>query len=301
MSSASTSTGTGTLVTPFKYTGIDKTGIVIIIQPNPELAIHIIKRIKARFQFHMGDIFTSNLHYEPIFEQKCKIMEECTTPYLQDLFSRQGGNFVNDTVTPSDRETMSRLDNESKAKYMKQLQPLHFLPRRIFGNGLSEDIYSNINRFLIVPESYLVIHHPDFVDQKFWKQVALRKCITELKHINSTLRIISVSSCKHIPPKFLASFQTMFIFSRDDTELKDLYKKAKLNLSFPDPVTFYEQAKTMKETTGLVVQKLNKTVVDNKTGLQKSLHIMNICYATDGTRHRKEPTAPLGALTSLSY
>lgn len=271
----------------FPYTGLNKNGLFIIIHQNPELAINVIKRIKSSFNFNCGDIFTSSPEkYESLFEYKCKPHESCTSEYLQELYARQGGNFKR-ALSAKDRENLSKINTESKANYLKQIEPLHFLPEMVFGkNGLPDDIYQNINSFLAIPQSYLILHHPDFVDQKFWKQISLRRCITEMDKVNSTMRVISISSPKNIPAKFFEEAQLIFIFTKNEDDLKDVFKKAKLNNSIFSSVDQYlSTAAGMRDRSGLVIQKVNNTVID-KNGNKKILHTTHTWCTTDITRPR---------------
>lgn len=270
----------------FSYKNIGKTPLVLIIDANPQAAVNVMKKIKFAKEFHMGNIFTcSPIKYQPTFEQKCKPFKECTTQFLQDTVLRQGTQFVNE-ISLTDQEIMSRLDEESKARYLSYIKPLHFLPHKIFGTSISQNLHTSINRFLEIPESYLFLHHPNVEDANFFKQVWMKRCMLELKNENAMLRVISVPTAKQLPTKFLTSWDFIFIFSRDPAELKDIYKRAKLDMEFNSLAAFAGTINSLQPKTGLVLHRREKQVED-EDGNTKSIYSIELWWTTSITRTTK--------------
>lgn len=263
----------------FDYNAIKKNSLIIIIHPNQNKGFAVVHSILNKFKFHMGDIFSTAPG-----EFKCRPIEECDSDYLQDLFGRQGGNFQTTIMESRDKEVLKKLDEKSQVKYLKQFEPLHFLPRRIFNDTLPMEIYNNINRFLIIPESYLVIHCDESVDGKFWKRAPLKKCMTDVAEYNSLTRIISCTSCKDISPKIFSSAQFLFLFSKDQDEIKTFHKKAKLSSTMGTSKEFYEAIIDTEDDDskhadkGFVFQPIEHSIKDETSGKQKTINTIVVYF-----------------------
>lgn len=268
-----------------KYPKIGKKDLIVIIHPKVENAINIIKKIKSGYNFHLGDIFSVNpAKYQGTFEQKCKPITDCTSAYLEDVALRQGVEFTSE-ISPTERQYLSQIRDDDKKKFLKIIEPLHFLPKRIFGNTMSNKLLRNINHFIITPESYLIFHHPN-EEKKFWNQKWMKKCLFELKDEHGLLKIISVSSAKLLPSKHLTECNFLFLFNKEESDLKDVYRRAQLNKVIEKNKSLIELADSLPASGGIVVQR-SFTPVQDTDGNAKMMEFCELAYTTDVVRKHK--------------
>ena len=179
------------------------------------------------------------------------------------------------------------LTEESKMAYIKRLEPLHFLPRRIFGDSLPDDIYTIINKCLVIPEFYFIWmcgYNHRF--NSLPKTASFKKCMLSMNKTNSLLRILIVPSSKMIPAKIFAAAQAIFVFHRDKEELKELYKRAKCNSILDTPAMFCALMSELENRMGLVIQRNNKIIVNEETGAKTPFQMTDLWYTTDIARQR---------------
>jgi hypothetical protein len=323
----------------FDYTKVGRSDLVVIIHPNPEKSAILIKKIKSKFDFNSGDTFSTDpWKFKASLGDECKAIDQCTSSLLTNIFGRQSGNFPDKPPTAKDREILSTLDDEGKMVYLKQLTPLHHLPRGLLKN-LSEDSYNDINSYILIPDSYLILHSgtspvgltgqsasssssstttlvPEddeewdskMVDltsvmkmkeltavgddrglgkaSKIWSRISFQKCLYQLGKSNSLLRIIAVHSVNVLPPKLLAMANCIFVFARDDDELKKVHSKGKMSTAIPSWENFAGLIRDLDSSTGLVFQRTNRILVDTNTGDKKIYQKTSLWCTTDITRNR---------------
>jgi hypothetical protein len=243
----------------------------------------ITKIMKPPLRFHGGDIFTNDPdQFSHLFLYGCRNAEEATPSLLIDVFQRQSGNMPN-RCTMQELESMSTLDIESKVVYLKQVQPLHFLPRCLFGDTLPADIRQTINKFLVIPEAFLVFHHcsPSGVagagggesktsstnkvlsssssssvsSSAIWRRKAIHQCLMGLTPENRLLRIITIASSKDLPAPYFMEADYVFVFTKNRMDLSDLYKKADMKTVIESPHCLQELLTRLKDFEGIVLMR----------------------------------------------
>jgi hypothetical protein len=295
----------------FKYTRIDSNGLIIIVHPNLELAAIVANRICKHCEIKQGDCFAGSARqdagsasfavdaikkgkdsFDTILEQKCKPIEECTAEYMENLFAKQGGYFsASSKISDDDKEKLSMLTEESKARYLKKIKPLHFLPKKIIvDTNLPERIYTIINKFLVIQKRFFIWISEEKIPTYF------KNCMLSMNSVNSTLRILCVSSAKLIPPNFYPICQTLFIFnsadkssadkssaerSEEKKELASFYNRAKLDCIIGSSTIFVDLMRDLGPRIGLVFQKTKKSTIDQRTGKKVSFETTEMFHAFD--------------------
>ncbi len=356
----------------FDYSKISPSSLIVIIHPNPERSVTVIRKIKRQFDFYCGDTFTTDpWRYKDTLGEDCKSIDQCTTSHATEVFGRQGGNFVDKPLSAHDRHVLSTLDTKHKVAYLKQLVPLHHLPRDLLSN-LSENIYNTINSYLLIPDAYLILHSgiastfsshsgdtqsskssssypfaskatageskvtndsgshvleegeliPEDeedgeleegeivkisrsmstvevgndrgmgIKAPIWKQAGIKRCLYQLGKRNALLRIIAVHSPTSVPPKLLAEANCIFVFTRDEDELKKIYTNGKLIAAVPSRLNFIEVMLGLGAHTGLVFHRTERTFIDTKTGVKKVNKKHDLYCTTDITRMRGDFVPP---------
>lgn len=136
-----------------------KTQLKIVIHAKPRGGIKVALRIKRAHKFHSGEVFTTNVEkYSSCFQQKCRPAKDLSQEHLQKLFGQQGGNFIRQPLSQRQKDRLDKLTMESRKQLLRSYEPLHYLPRKIFGDSLPEEIYALANQCLLIPESYLICH-----------------------------------------------------------------------------------------------------------------------------------------------
>lgn len=260
---------------------LNKHCLIMILHPDQLKVWNIIRRIKNNFEFHCGNIFSEDLKQakeffketkDPIFN-KVKYIDELLNVddkkklLIQDIYERQGKNYnVSVSFSSKQQKFLNDLPNtdegkKERKKYYKKYEPLHFLPKNIFGNQLPEPLRDQINRCLIIPDSYFILHHPDYEIRKnnLLKSKHFRDLIQNCEKNNSLLRIISANNALEIPQAFFTKAEFIFNFNKKDEEhLKNLFKKLKLTkiLTYENFTSNIVEQLT-KEESGLVIEQKN--------------------------------------------
>jgi hypothetical protein len=302
----------------FKYTNIDKSGLIIIVHPDQELAAILANRIKKHCEIKYGDIFIDFFDEKKEQEKyfatftdnnydqqqqssvtlpssggsaKIKPLRYCDSKYMEDLFARQGGHFssatnalssMSTTLGVEEKEKLSMLDEESKKKYLQQFDSTHFLPKKILDDaGLPKSVYSTINKFLVIQKSFFIYLTSQKIPNYF------KTCMLKMNSTNSTLRILCVPSSKLIPSIFFDHCQTLFIFPQppildeNDEEDKDAKNEEKKELT-----GLYKRAKLdcIVENAASFYKLLKE--LPSRTGLvfQKNGNKSTIRQETDGKK-----------------
>lgn len=275
----------------YGWTKIDKAGLVIIIHPDPVRAMNIIKRFKQKLSsFHSGHVFTENpIKYKPDWKD-CKHLDNCNTDFLIDLFGQQGGNYpVLPQPTTAQKELINSLEKKKRDLVMKKLKPLHLLPSSVFGPDFPTDLYDRINKCLIIPDTYLIIHHPSperKETKELFKKKTFRNCVLKTEKPNSLFKIISCSSSKLLPQVYFDRAQLVLCFHRDENELKTISRKTRIN-TIMRTKKFVETINEYKDkTVGYVIENVKQEIGDT----QEFMTIPKLWYTTDRETKTKSPS-----------
>lgn len=265
----------------FDYATLRRNGLAIVICEEADKAARFVTKIMKRHKYHGGDIFTDRPDdYQREFVYPARPASDATLVLLLDIFKRQSGHMSSE-CKEEDLESMALLDDASRAQYLKQVQPLHFLPRRVFGNALPPDIYQTINKFLIIPETFLVFHHcaPRLPAASAaattkstrpsgskgcskvatgptadpWKRKVVQQCLLQLSARHRMTRIITTAHTADLPNAFYNAADYVFIFSKCAADLSQVYKKLKMNALIESSHYLHELANRLRPHEGLVV------------------------------------------------
>lgn len=236
---------------------IGRNDLILIIDPSLDHAMNNISRVIRHFKsFNIGEIYTEetekykeyiiknnnnnntkNNIYTTDHNHNGQVTEivhsfsQLNKDILSDIASRQGGDFSCEIVLDEfHRNALKKIDDETnRKKYIKHLKPIHFLSQQMVGHTFPEDIRSHLNKFLIIPDAFLILHHPNDA-KKFWKKKNLTDlCLKTKNTTNTLLKIFTTSQVKDFPPNLYQRAKLIFAFLSDETEMEDLFRKLGLN------------------------------------------------------------------------
>lgn len=245
----------GAGVHQFAYKNLKRHSFILILHPSRELAADLVTKIMKRHRFHLGDIFTSDrAQCAPRLLYPCQSAHQMQPETFKDIFQRQAGHLKFEP-TADQRETLDLLDDDGRQEYLRRLQPLHFLPRRMFGDSIPSPVFALVTRYLVIPEAYLVLHHCfSNVDSSWSRQGWMRKCLLNLQRNHQLTRVVSVLPDCAVPPTYFAACDYLFVFTKDEHALKTLFQRAKLKRFFHSYPTLAALVQQLRDCDGLVIE-----------------------------------------------
>lgn len=146
----------------FQWQRIGKHQLVLILHDAPDRAADVVTKIMKRHQFHQGDIFTHEpAKYQPHFLYACQaatLLE--TSGGLPDIVHRQAAHAPIEPRIPARcKEQLNQFDDATRDRVLALLEPMHYLPKKVFGATMPADVFALCNEFLLIPDAYLVLHH----------------------------------------------------------------------------------------------------------------------------------------------
>lgn len=277
-------------ISHFVYKCLKRHSFVLIVHPSRELAADLVTKIMKPSRFHRGDIFTSDrATCANRFLYPCQSAHHMQAETFKDIYQRQAGHLKFE-LTAEQRETLDLLDDSSRQVYLKRLQPLHFLPRRMFGDAIPPPVFALVNRYLVIPEAYLVIHHCfSNVDTSWNRQAWMRKCLLNLQRNHQLTRVVSVLPDCAVPPAYFAACDYLFLFTKDEAALKTIFRRAKLKRFFHTYPTLAALVQQLRDRDGLVIEMQDPDATQPLARLEQGapmVHADRVFWTTDIVRAR---------------
>lgn len=203
----------------FDWRRTPRHGLVVVLHDSAEGAADVIDKLLRAHRFHAVDLFTSQVErYKAHFGFPCAPFAGAEAA-LADVLRRQlladGSAPVEPVLAPEARDALAGFDAASQQRLLRHAEPIHWLPRRVFGASMPDDLYALLNDFLIIPDAALVFHHclPDTRDDSWAKRKAFRRALAEPTPRHRLTRILSLPTTDApLPPAYWQAASLVLLF-----------------------------------------------------------------------------------------
>lgn len=232
--------------------------LVVIVADDPDTSCVLANRALRICNFHQGNIWVGDADRysaafvypassgEPLLGPAAGSAKACKSTF-EDIFKRQWGHALwtmSDDHAAKHRELLQKAAadagrNRAAADFARSVRPAHHLPSTVFGASMPDAVYQAVNKYLCVPQSYLVLHHATSAPgpPSWAKRLAVQRCLTALdRPENKTLRIVAVRPDQLLSRTLLDKCSVLALFFRRDEKIEVLRKwhKQALATCFPD-------------------------------------------------------------------
>jgi hypothetical protein len=275
---------------PFNYQRMPRHGFTVVLHDSPERAADCISKLLKRHRFHAGDLFTHDAARHR-FMYPCADAALLST-VLPDIARRQCLHMsMLPRVPPGAHEQLAQFDDETRRWVLEQLQPVHFLPRRLFGDRLPDDVFALINHFLIVPDAYLVLHHCVPSTGALGAKSPLRVALTT-DRLHGLTRIVSGAHALALSPSLWRACDYLLVFGDPGKPAAtNLFRRARLARIMRSPQVLQQLLAQQPPRYGLVLD-VREDHASGNAGRWTDFDPDRVFWTTDIVRDRQGGGAP---------